>query len=228
MDRKNIEKIAHSTEDKILLAKVWDKINSGINRLNDLNFITTLNHPRWSGMQWETIGKIGNVANIEVLNGYESVWDGYGDSSACFELELRRGRKICPIATDDSHKNSPSGSAGYEYFQGFTYLKAPALNYASLINALDNKAFYASTGPKIYNMYLEGHILHIDCSPVCAVYVHGKKYSHRNAIVNNSDTITKAEFDIGKKFKDSDYFFVKIVDTKGRKAWSCPYSPKDI
>lgn len=32
MDRKNIEKIAHSTEDKILLAKVWDKINSGINK----------------------------------------------------------------------------------------------------------------------------------------------------------------------------------------------------
>lgn len=32
MDRANIEKIAHTQEDKILLAKVWDKISSGISR----------------------------------------------------------------------------------------------------------------------------------------------------------------------------------------------------
>lgn len=32
MDRSNIEKIAHSTDDKMLLAKVWDKINAGILR----------------------------------------------------------------------------------------------------------------------------------------------------------------------------------------------------
>ena len=32
MDRSNIEKIAHNSEDRMLLAKVWDKINSGIRR----------------------------------------------------------------------------------------------------------------------------------------------------------------------------------------------------
>ena len=32
MDRNNIEKIAHSAEDKVLLAKLWDKINAGIRR----------------------------------------------------------------------------------------------------------------------------------------------------------------------------------------------------
>lgn len=32
MDRGNIEKIAHSSEDKLLLAKVWDKINTGIRK----------------------------------------------------------------------------------------------------------------------------------------------------------------------------------------------------
>lgn len=32
MDRKNIEKIAHSPEDRMLLAKLWDKINTGIRR----------------------------------------------------------------------------------------------------------------------------------------------------------------------------------------------------
>lgn len=32
MDRKNIEKIAQNPEDKLLLAKLWDKINSGMTR----------------------------------------------------------------------------------------------------------------------------------------------------------------------------------------------------
>ena len=32
MDRSNIEKIAHSPEDRVLLAKLWDKINAGIRR----------------------------------------------------------------------------------------------------------------------------------------------------------------------------------------------------
>ena len=32
MDRNNIEKIAHSPEDRVLLAKLWDKINAGLRR----------------------------------------------------------------------------------------------------------------------------------------------------------------------------------------------------
>lgn len=32
MDRSNIEKIAHNPEDRVLLAKLWDKINAGIRR----------------------------------------------------------------------------------------------------------------------------------------------------------------------------------------------------
>ena len=32
MDRSNIEKIAHTAEDRMLLAKLWDKINAGIRK----------------------------------------------------------------------------------------------------------------------------------------------------------------------------------------------------
>ncbi len=32
MDKKNIDKIAHTPEDRVLLAKLWDKINAGIQR----------------------------------------------------------------------------------------------------------------------------------------------------------------------------------------------------
>ena len=32
MDRKNIDKIAENDEDRVLLAKLWDKIQSGIRK----------------------------------------------------------------------------------------------------------------------------------------------------------------------------------------------------
>ena len=32
MDRSNIEKIAHTSEDRMLLAKLWDKINAGMRK----------------------------------------------------------------------------------------------------------------------------------------------------------------------------------------------------
>ena len=32
MDRSNIEKIAHNSEDRLLLAKLWDKINAGLRK----------------------------------------------------------------------------------------------------------------------------------------------------------------------------------------------------
>ena len=201
-----------------------EEINRGINTLNEKNYITTLNHPRWSGISAENLAKVGPVANIEVLNGYEDVQDGYGDSSACYELELRRGRRVRPIATDDCHTKSAPDTAGHEYFRGFTVLKAAELSYPSLIDALDSGSFYASSGPMIKELYIEDGILHIECTPVCGVYVHGRLYSHRAALVAGEDSIERADIDIGKKFASSGYFFVTIVDKSGKRAWSIPYS----
>ena len=159
---------------------------------------------------------------MEVVNGYEAVLDGYGDSSACYEEALRAGRRIRPIAADDNHKKLSDGVPGHEYFQGFTVLKAPSLSYRSLIHALDTGAFYASSGPMIQNLWLEDKTLHIECSPVRGVYVHGSLYSHRAGWVTSEDTITQLDLDLGSTFADSDYLFVKILSTRGECAWAPP------
>lgn len=198
------------------------KLNDGIRLLNERNFITTLNHPRWSGISTAEIAAIQGFANMEVVNGYELMLDGYGDSSACYEEALRAGRKILPVSCDDSHHQSDPGKPGYEFFQGFTVLKAPALRYESLIKALDNGAFFASTGPMIENLWLEDGILHLECTPVRGVYVHGNLYRHRASKVVSDDAITQVDLELGNIFADSRYLFVKIMDTHGRCAWACP------
>lgn len=197
-------------------------LNDGIRLLKEKNFITTLNHPRWSGISAGDIAAIQGFANMEVVNGYELMLDGYGDSSACYEEALRSGRKILPFATDDNHHQSEPGKPGYEFFQGFTVLKAPSLSYATLTDALDQGAFFASTGPMFQNLWLEDGVLHIECSPVRGVYIHGNLYRHRASKVVSGDILTELDIDIRDTFADSGYLFVKIMDTNGGCAWACP------
>lgn len=198
------------------------KLNEGIRFLNEKNFITTLNHPRWSGICAAEIAAIQGFANMEVVNGYELMVDGYGDSSACYEEALRAGRKILPLASDDSHHASAPEKPGYEFFQGFTVLKAPCLSYESLIASLDTGAFFASTGPMFQNLWLEDGMLHIECTPVRGVYVHGHLYRHRASHVTAENTITCLDLDVSSLITDSAYLFVKIMDTGGHSAWACP------
>ena len=66
MDRKNIEKIAHSPEDKLLLAKVWDKINTGIRR--DIIASTCFLSPRELEM---TQYLFGDLPGLVRFGGYE-------------------------------------------------------------------------------------------------------------------------------------------------------------
>ena len=65
MDRANIEKIAHTPEDRVLLAKVWDKINAGIRR--DIPASTCFLSPRELEM---TRYLFGEVPGLQSFGGY--------------------------------------------------------------------------------------------------------------------------------------------------------------
>ena len=66
MDRNNIEKISHSPEDKVLLAKLWDKINAGIRRNIPAN--TCFLSPREQEMARFLFG---NEPGLHSFGGYE-------------------------------------------------------------------------------------------------------------------------------------------------------------
>lgn len=66
MDRSNIEKIAHTPEDKVLLAKVWDKIQAGIRKNIPAN--TCFLSPRELDM---TQYLFGNLEGLSAFGGYQ-------------------------------------------------------------------------------------------------------------------------------------------------------------
>ena len=66
MDRNNIEKIAQSSEDKLLLAKIWDKINAGVRKNIPAN--TGFLSPRELEM---TRYLFGELPGLVCFGGYE-------------------------------------------------------------------------------------------------------------------------------------------------------------
>ena len=66
MDRSNIEKIAQSSEDRILLAKVWDKINTGIrkNIMSNTAFLTIREQEMCRYL-------FGDMPGLHCFGGYE-------------------------------------------------------------------------------------------------------------------------------------------------------------
>lgn len=66
MHRDNIEKIAHTAEDRMLLAKVWDKINAGLRR--NITASTCFLSPREKEM---TRYLFGEMDGLYSFGGYE-------------------------------------------------------------------------------------------------------------------------------------------------------------
>lgn len=66
MDRNHIEKIAHTPEDRLLLAKVWDKINAGMRR--EIIASTCFLSPRELEM---TRFLFGSQPGLTAFGGYE-------------------------------------------------------------------------------------------------------------------------------------------------------------
>jgi RNA-binding protein YlmH len=66
MERSNIEKIAHTPEDKLLLAKAWDKIQAGIRRNIPAN--TAFLSPREQDMCRFLFGE---ASGLSFFGGYE-------------------------------------------------------------------------------------------------------------------------------------------------------------
>ena len=66
MDRSNIEKIAQTEEDKILLARLWDKISAGIRK--NIPVSTCFLAPREQEL---TRYLFGNLPGLYAFGGYE-------------------------------------------------------------------------------------------------------------------------------------------------------------
>ena len=106
LDRNNIEKIAQNGEDRLLLAKLWDKINAGVRK--NIPASTCFLSPRELEM---TRYLFGDLKGLHVFGGYEGAerqmliyLPEYLDESALYEEDAPL---VC-LRADFYHSESPS------------------------------------------------------------------------------------------------------------------------
>ncbi len=201
----------------------FDLINEKVSELKKDGFFVTLNHPVWSNMSTEEVMAIKGLDGIEVYNSIAVTFNNYSDDSAFYEYFLRKDGRAIPIAADDTHKIFEDGTPFVEYYKAFTTVKAPSLSYESVMKALSSGNCYSSTGPRFEGIWLEGDTLHVECSPVYAVFVHSKYLTLKTQQVEKTDSITHSTLDVSAIRQGSPYLWVQIRDGKGGKAWSVPY-----
>jgi hypothetical protein len=164
---------------------------------------------------------------MEIYNNICEILSSDGDSRLLYNMMLRNGMKIFCTASDDNHNlNLMPGREKWQSdsLGGWTMIKAPSLDYAAVIKAFEAGSFYCSTGPEIYDYYLEDDKLCIDCSRVECVYLKSTAISVSARIISRQDDITHAEFDLKSILlnKSEPFVRIEIADSKRKRAFTNP------
>ncbi len=189
-------------------------INRYIAKANELGFLAQYNHPRWSGQDVRHFSPLEGLWGFEVFNsGTHSVKrDGWGDEE--FQQMCREGKYLCATAGDDNHNHLPMDHFDSECFRGWTMIKAPALTYDAVLTAMEKGDLYASTGPEIYELYVEDGKVHIKTSPANLIILRGQ-YRDNLRSSAPTDSLTEAVFDLRELPRVAPFFRIEVRDRKG-------------
>ncbi len=179
-------------------------------------------HPQWSGLTLADARAIEAAHAVEIYNHGCAVESDRPDGTAMLDLLLSQGRRLTAIATDDAHFIGP------DHFGGWVMVRAEANEPEALLAALKAGRFYASQGPELRGLRVEGGAVEVACSPVDRIMALGAgsaatlcRREDFAARAEGPDGTDRARLDLGR-LGDSPWLRVVAVDAAGRRAWSNP------
>lgn len=200
-------------------------VNDIIKKANEAGFLVSYNHPVWSGQTYEQYGDLQDVWGVEVYNGANL--NGWIENDHAFEDLVRQGKNVFPLASDDAHDYAHTCG-------GWVMIKAEKLTYEDIIISLEKGDFYASTGPEIYELYIEDNRLCVSCSAAMKIIVSTERRTVWQE-KQQGEPITFASFDLTNYLNDCKeiqkglglprrpFFRVRIFDDKGGIAYTRAY-----
>lgn len=228
--RPYVSKVADQLIYDAPMERTYDleEINSIIAKANEKGFMVMYNHPVWSLQDARDYRELKGIWAVEVFN-YGSYLTGYDeDMNQCYQELLKEGLHVYPVASDDSHRYDDIGG-------GWIMLGAKELEYGSVIEALEKGDFYASAGPDIHSLTVDGDNLHITCSEAATINLitHGRHAQRR--FPEPGKMLTEATFDldawrkqISEDWADKAFFRLSVTDASGKKAWTRSYRLCDL
>jgi len=184
-----------------------------VERLNEMGVVSFLAHPYWTQLTPEEVLEVRGCIGLEVFNTGSEVESLKGLATVHWDQALTAGWRAGGLAVDDSHfKIADHGG-------GWIWIRATSPEPAAILAALRDGCFYASQGPRIEEVRLDGRALHVRCSPAASIYWIGHTHLGWCAHAAAGAALTEADFEIDGRAR---YVRVEVVDAAGRHAWGPP------
>ena len=194
-----------------------DTAQDAIGRLNDLCEATFVAHPSWSSLTFADILPIEGIIGVEVFNFTCHRGIGRGLSEVQWDDLLARGRRLFGLGVDDAHFHYD------DLYGGWIVLKAEEPTREAIYEALRQGRFYASQGPTIESVEIEGDTVHVECSPVMECLAvcptAGRGWTNWRQ-ESRRDVHSEFEFELRP---GTDPIRICVVDQEGRRAWTNPW-----
>lgn len=172
------------------------------------NNISIFCHPEFSGNTIEEVAGLDGFSMIEVWNTGSVLNFSVNANTPHWDSLLDKGKRVYAVASDDAHKLP-------EFCQSFLMVRAEK-NVPSILNALQKGEFYASTGPEIYDFYIEDGKAVVRCSPAVEISFKSLRSPH---FTTRGVDLTQAQTEVRPA---TAYLRAEVVDKDGKRAWSNP------
>lgn len=182
-------------------------------------------HPTWSFEDEDFADAYKDCFAMELYN-HSSYTTGFCEyNQHYYDYQLRKGRKMAAIAADDNHDVYPLGDPKNDSFGGITYISAERLDYETIINSLEKKEFYASTGPRIFSIEEENGEFTVKTSAAERIYFITDTRHRGIEIAKEGEEINEANFTFGE---NDAWVRIEVVDHAGKRAFSRAYFKEEL
>ena len=186
-----------------------------IDAVNGAGGVCFIAHPYWHDHTLDDLTPLRGHIGIEIFNTGCWLEINKGHSLVHWDLLLRRGHQLFGLATDDSHFKYP------DHGRGWVNVRAEKLDTPSILDALRCGQFYATMGPTIDDVQVEGNQVTVRCSPAQSIFLIGDIWHCPNAAQAwDGKPLTEATFTLHPQ---QEYFRVEVVDFKNQSAWTNAY-----
>lgn len=199
-------------------------INEYIRTARENGYIVAYNHPYWSMGDEADVLALDGLFSLEICNYASFVSSGIEHNAQLYDKMLLAGKHVFCHAADDNHNKHPEGDPRCDSFGAFTMIAPREFSYGGVIDAMESGDMYASMGPTINEISVEGNNLHVECSEVAHIFAYfGSKdpaFLH-----STGEPLTYANLKIDP---DARYVRIAILDEHGRWANTRGYFREEI
>ena len=170
-------------------------------------------HPYWSCLCAHDLTGLRNCLGVEVINYGCEIEIAKGVSSIHWDDCLIRGDRYLALGVDDGHR------CGWDFYGGFTMIRAEELSRAAVLAALRAGSFYASAGPLIHDLRVTDDGVAVECTPAAAINFVGNNQQGWSFQKEDRPPLTGARY---LRSGTERYIRAEVVSETGLRAWSQP------